>query len=55
MLRLAAEGATTEETAQRLHRASETVKSQRGTIITKLRARNLVNAVAIAYQRGLLH
>jgi RNA polymerase sigma factor (sigma-70 family) len=55
VLRLAAEGATTEETAQRLHRASETVKSQRGAIITKLRARNLVNAVAIAYQRGLLH
>ena len=53
-LRLAAEGASTEETARRLRKASETVKSQRRAIIAKLRARNIINAVAIGYQRGLL-
>jgi RNA polymerase sigma factor (sigma-70 family) len=54
VLRLAAEGASSEETAMRLRKASETVKSQRRAIIAKLRARNIINAVAIAYQRGLL-
>jgi RNA polymerase sigma factor (sigma-70 family) len=54
VLRLAAEGATSDETAKRLRKASETVKSQRRAIIAKLRARNIINAVAIGYQRGLL-
>jgi RNA polymerase sigma factor (sigma-70 family) len=54
VLRLAAEGASSGETAMRLRKASETVKSQRRAIIAKLRARNIINAVAIAYQRGLL-
>jgi RNA polymerase sigma factor (sigma-70 family) len=54
VLRLAAEGASSEETARRLRKASETVKSQRRAIIAKLRARNIINAVAIGYQRGLL-
>jgi RNA polymerase sigma factor (sigma-70 family) len=54
VLRLAAEGATSAETARRLRKASETVKSQRRAVITKLRARNMLNAVAIGYKRGLL-
>jgi RNA polymerase sigma factor (sigma-70 family) len=54
VLRLAAEGASSAETARRLRKASETVKSQRRAIIAKLRARNIMNAVAIGYQRGLL-
>jgi RNA polymerase sigma factor (sigma-70 family) len=54
VLRLAAEGASSDETAKRLQKARETVKSQRRAIIAKLRARNIINAVAIAYQRGLL-
>jgi len=54
VLRLAAEGATSAETARRLRRACETVKSQRRAVITKLRARNMLNAVAIGYKRGLL-
>jgi RNA polymerase sigma factor (sigma-70 family) len=55
VLRLAAEGASSDETARRLHKAHETVKGQRRTIIAKLRARNMANAVAIGYRRGLLH
>ncbi len=54
VLCLAAEGATTDETARHLRKACETVKSQRRAIIAKLRAKNIMNAVAIGYQRGLL-
>ena len=54
VLRLAAEGASSDETARRLRKARETVKSQRRAIIAKLRARNIINAVAIGYERGLL-
>jgi RNA polymerase sigma factor (sigma-70 family) len=54
VLKLAAEGATSAETAIRLRKARETVKSQRQAIIAKLRARNIINAVAIGYQLGLL-
>src|SRR5437762_6159448 len=54
VLRLAAEGATSAETARRLRKAGETVNSQRRAVIAKLRARNIINAVAIGYQRGLL-
>jgi RNA polymerase sigma factor (sigma-70 family) len=55
VLRLAAQGATSDETAKRLRKARETVKSQRRAIIAKLSARNIINAVAIGYERGLLH
>ncbi len=54
VLRLAAEGASAAETAKRLRKAVETVKTQRCTVIAKLHARNITNAVAISYQRGLL-
>jgi DNA-binding CsgD family transcriptional regulator len=55
VLRLAAEGATSAETAKRLRRACETVKSQRRAIIAKLCARNISHAVSIGYQRGFLN
>lgn len=55
VLRLAAEGASAAETAKRLRKAVETVKTQRRAIIHKLHARNMTNAVSISYQRGLLH
>lgn len=54
VLELAADGASAQETAKRLHKTLETVKSQRRAIIAKLRARNITNAVAISYKRGLL-
>jgi RNA polymerase sigma factor (sigma-70 family) len=54
VLRLAAEGASAAETATALCKAIETVKTQRSTIIAKLHARNMTNAVALSYQRGLL-
>ncbi len=54
VLRLAAEGASAAETANSLCKAVETVKTQRCAILAKLHARNMTNAVAISYQRGLL-
>src|SRR5262249_4852345 len=54
VLRLAAEGASAEETAKWMRRGLETVKSQRSRIIAKLRARNMINAVALSYERGVL-
>jgi RNA polymerase sigma factor (sigma-70 family) len=54
VLRLAAEGASIDETAKRLRKGRDTVKTQRHSVITKLNARNMTNAVAIAYARGLL-
>lgn len=55
VLQLAAEGASAAETAKSLRKAVETVKTQRCAIIAKLHARNMTNAVAISYQRGLLY
>ena len=54
VLRLAAEGASTDETAKHLRKTQETIKSHRSRIISKLRARNMMNAIAIGYERGLL-
>jgi RNA polymerase sigma factor (sigma-70 family) len=54
VLQLAAEGASAVETAVKLRKGLETVKSQRRVIIAKLCAKNMMNAVAISYQRGLL-
>ena len=50
----AALGESMDETAARLWKSSETVKSQRRSIIRKLRARNITHAVYIATSRGLL-
>jgi RNA polymerase sigma factor (sigma-70 family) len=55
VLRMAADGASAVETAKRLRKGLETVKTQRKAIIAKLSAKNMMNAVSISYQRGFLH
>jgi DNA-binding CsgD family transcriptional regulator len=54
VLRLAATGATMDETAASLGSSVETVKSQRRLVIAKLDARNMMHAVALGYENGLL-
>ena len=54
VLRLAATGASVDETATRLGSSVETVKSQRRVVIAKLDARNMMHAVALGYENGLL-
>lgn len=54
VLRAAADGLSARETATRLVKSPHTVITQRRTVEAKLEARNLVHAVAIAYQRRLL-
>ena len=54
VLRAAAHGLTTSESARRLGKGTETVKSQRRQIILKLGARNIANAVALATSSGIL-
>jgi DNA-binding CsgD family transcriptional regulator len=49
----AGDGFTTRESAKRRHTSAETVKSQRKTILLKLGARNMSQAVAIASGCGL--
>jgi DNA-binding CsgD family transcriptional regulator len=53
-LRLAAAGLTCEETAARLGRGPETVKSHLGRARLKLGARNTVHAVALAMSADLI-
>jgi DNA-binding NarL/FixJ family response regulator len=50
----AAQGRTAAATAGKLGLGEETVKTYRCKILRRLRARNMTEAVAIAYQRGLL-
>ena len=54
VLRWAAAGLTARQTAIRLAKGVETVKSQRASVLGKLGARNFTHAVAIAIRRGLL-
>jgi DNA-binding NarL/FixJ family response regulator len=54
VLQAAAEGLTVPETARKLQKGSETVKTQRNKIILKIGARNMVHAVCIAAERGLV-
>jgi DNA-binding CsgD family transcriptional regulator len=54
VLRAAADGLSAHETATRLVKSPHTIITQRRTVEAKLGARNLVHAVAIAYQRRLL-
>jgi RNA polymerase sigma factor (sigma-70 family) len=49
-----ATGASAPETAQRLRRSTETIKSHRKTAIAKLKARNMHHAIAKAYRLGIL-
>jgi DNA-binding CsgD family transcriptional regulator len=50
----AADGLTVQESARRRRKSPETVKSQRKTLMVKLGARNIANAVAIAMRQRLL-
>ena len=54
VLQAAAQGYTVPETARRLHKGAETVKTQRNKIILKIGARNMTHAVCIAAERGLV-
>lgn len=51
----AAAGATARETAKRLRRSAETVKTHRKAAIEKLGARNMCQAVSTAHRLGILH
>jgi DNA-binding CsgD family transcriptional regulator len=50
----AANGLTAAETADRLGKGTQTVKTQRGQALLKLGARNTAQAVCIATERGIL-
>ena len=54
VLHAAANGLTVSESARRLGKSSETVKTQRRGIIQKFGARNIVQVVGIATARGIL-
>ncbi len=54
VLRAAAAGLTVLESAALLQKGAETVKTQRNRIILKLGARNMVQAVCIAAENGLV-
>jgi DNA-binding CsgD family transcriptional regulator len=54
VLRAAAEGFSAAETADRLVKSKHTVITQRRSLQAKLGARNLLHAVALAYERRLL-
>jgi len=53
-LRLAADGHTYAEIGQQLNISRGTVRDHLGQAIEKLKARNTIQAVAIAYRSGLL-
>jgi DNA-binding NarL/FixJ family response regulator len=52
VLQAAACGLTVPETARTLHKSTETVKTQRNTVILKLGARNMAHAVCMAAEAG---
>jgi DNA-binding CsgD family transcriptional regulator len=54
VLRLGADGATSEEIATTLHLTEHTVKSHLKRILGKLGARNRTHAVAVALRSGLI-
>jgi DNA-binding CsgD family transcriptional regulator len=54
VLRAAAQGFSAAETADRLIKSKHTVITQRRSLQAKLGARNLLHAVALAYERRLL-
>jgi DNA-binding CsgD family transcriptional regulator len=54
VLETAAEGLSARETAVRLAKSEHTIIAQRRAVQAKLGARNLIHAVALAYERGVL-
>jgi DNA-binding NarL/FixJ family response regulator len=53
-LRAAATGMTVEETGQLLHYSAGTVKDWRRSLLGKLGARSITQAVNVAHERGVL-
>lgn len=54
VLHLAANGATLYETASVLHLSADTVKTHRRNALRKLGARNIPQAVAVGFRKGVL-
>lgn len=54
VLAFSAAGYSRDETARLLQVGAETVKSQRESVLRKLRARNTAHGVAVAFVRGYL-
>lgn len=54
ILECAARGLTSSETGKELFVATQTVKFHRTAIIKKLCAKNITQAVAVGYERGIL-
>ena len=55
VLKSSAAGETSRETAKRLRKSTETVKTQRRAVIAKLKARNMCHALSKAYRLGILN
>lgn len=54
VLECAAEGLDAYETGAELEKSAETVKTQRRFVLAKLGAKNMTQAVAIAFRRRIL-
>ncbi len=54
ILKCAAEGMTTPEIAKHLHLSFQTIRDNKRRLRAELGARNMTQAVAIGYQKGLL-
>lgn len=47
-------GLSTPETAEVLSRSPETIKSHRDSLMRKLGAKNMMHAIALSYEKGIL-
>jgi len=54
VLQLCAEGYSSQEIAQKVHRSIRTVESIRYRILGKLRAKIMAQAVSVAWRKGLI-